>query len=274
LSLICQRPACPSLRRLRTSAAHSLAWMADRERHPGGHLGAADQLRGRAVELVRGDLLAADAPAPEPATRTHLGPPHTEWIEMTRAGNARTHRDEVTIRAEEWLLRLTVLGFVANQAGSKQSGSTTRGRTTTACRPFHPERKSADRRRAGQTAKPVSEPTQEVQCEAQSLSLGFPSGRGPPAPRSGPPSRPGPGSARGRRCRGGPPRWPGCRAPTAGDRPRRRRRPPRWAATHDEASIEVTGRTNMCLEHASTMTKAHTRRTLPMAGSSHEPKSP
>lgn len=61
-----------------------------------------------------------------------------------------------------------------NQAGSKQSGSTTRGRTTTACRPFHPETKSADRRRAGQTAKPVSEPMQEVQCEAQSLSLGFP----------------------------------------------------------------------------------------------------
>ena len=36
--------------------------------------------------------------------------------------------------------------------------------------------------------------------------------------------------------------------------------------------IEVTGRTNMCREQASTMTKAHTRRTLSATGSSQEPR--
>jgi hypothetical protein len=45
-----------------------------------------------------------------------------------------------------------------------------------------------------------------------------------------------------------------------------------WAATHDVASIDSTGRTNMCRQQANTITNAHTRRTRCTSGSSHEPR--
>lgn len=44
--------------------------------------------------------------------------------------------------------------------------------------------------------------------------------------------------------------------------------------THDAASIDNTGRTNICREHANTITNAHTRRARCVTGSNQVPMNP
>jgi hypothetical protein len=44
------------------------------------------------------------------------------------------------------------------------------------------------------------------------------------------------------------------------------------ASIHVASGIATTGRTNRCREQASTITNAHTRRALPVAGSVHCPR--